>query len=240
MTDCQMLIKEITEELFCGNLTVEDVKEKINNSNISPIYKKGLIRMLYKEGVCSSISDTIKKLLDFERNGHKRVAIFEKVSEEQYVMDMVGHNLISLDNKEVLDWYKGIELPVRGTTGSAGYDFVTPVDISLKPGEELVVCSGIRCIMKENWVLKVYPRSSSGTKYRVQFNNTIPILDSDYYYSENEGHIMFKVINDGREGKVFKLKKGEKLCQGIFVEYGITFDDNVTTSRTGGFGSTGK
>lgn len=241
MTDCQVLIKEITEELFDGNLTVEGVKEKINNSNISPIYKKGLIRMLYKEGVCSSISDTIKKLLDFERNGHKRVAIFEKVSEEQYVMDMVGHDLVPLGSREeVLNWYKDIELPVRGTIGSAGYDFICPKDIMLKPGEEIVVCTGIRCMMKENWVLKVYPRSSSGTKYRIQFNNTVPILDSDYYFTANEGHIMFKIINDGREGKVFELKKGEKLCQGIFVEYGITFDDEVSTERTGGFGSTGK
>ena len=239
MEGYKMLVKEIIEGLVNEKLTVEDVKEKINNSIINPLYKKGLVRMLFKDGVCANKSDTIMKLLDFENKN--RVAIFEKVSEEQYIIDMVGHDLVSLENREeVLDCYKDIKLPVRGTIGSAGYDFICPVDISLNPGEELVVCTGIRCMMKENWVLKVYPRSSSGTKYRVQFNNTVPILDSDYYYTENEGHIMFKIINDGREGKVFELKKGEKLCQGIFVEYGITFDDDVTTYRTGGFGSTGK
>lgn len=238
MEGYQMLVREIIEGLVHDKLTVEDVKDMINNSIVEPFYKKGLIRMLYKDGVCASKSDTIMKLLDFESK--KRVAIFEKVSEEQYVMDMIGHNLISVDNKEVLDWYKDIQLPIRGTTGSAGYDFICPKDIRLDPGEELVVCTGIRCMMKENWVLKAYPRSSSGTKYRIQFNNTVPILDSDYYFTANEGHIMFKIINDGREGKVFRLKKGEKLCQGVFVEYGITFDDDVTTSRTGGFGSTDK
>jgi len=237
MKNCQILIREIIEELLCGDLNVDGVKNKINNSNIDPLHKKGLIRMLYEEGVCASKPDTILKLHDF--GNKKRVAIFEKVSEEQYISDMVSHGLIDAEDERVSSWYKDIKLPIRGTQGSAGYDFVCPVDISLKPGEELVVCTGIRCMLKEEWVLKAYPRSSSGTKYRIQFNNTVPIIDSDYYYAPNEGHIMFKIINDGREGKVFELKKGGKLCQGIFVEYGITFDDNVTTSRTGGFGSTG-
>lgn len=241
MVDCKILIKEIVEELLSGDLTLGGIEGKINDSNISPIYKKGLIRMLHKEGVSSSISDTIKVLFDFYESEFKRVAIFEKVSEKQYARDMLIHNLIPSDSEEEYKkYYDDIKLPVRGTYGSAGYDFICPVDISLDPGKELVVCTGVRCMMKENWVLKVYPRSSSGTRYRVQFNNTVPILDSDYYFADNEGHIMFKIINDSREGKVFKLKKGDKLCQGVFVEYGITFDDNVSTKRTGGFGSTGE
>lgn len=240
MVDCKILIKEIVEELLSGVLTLGGIKDKINGSNISPIYKKGLIRMLYKEGVCSSIPDTIKVLFDFYESEFKRVAIFEKVSEKQYARDMLIHNLISSDSgEEHVKCYNDIKIPVRGTYGSAGYDFICPIDIVLEPGKELVVCTGVRCMMKENWVLKVYPRSSSGTRYRIQFNNTVPILDSDYYFADNEGHIMFKIINDSREGKVFKLNKGEKLCQGVFVEYGITFDDDVSTKRTGGFGSTG-
>ena len=95
-------------------------------------------------------------------------------------------------------------------------------------------------MIKEEWVLKAYPRSSSGTKFRLQFNNTVPILDSDYYYSKNEGHIMFTLFNDSRENKILKIAKGDKVCQGVFVEYGITFDDEVSAERTGGFGSTGK
>lgn len=181
-----------------------------------------------------------KDSLNIDSSPHRRVAKFEKVSECQFIKDMIDHDLITIDNTDVTKWYADIVLPKRGTRGSAGYDFVAPYDIVVKPGESLVVCSGVRCNMQENWVLKAYPRSSSGTRYRLQFNNTIPVIDSDYYYTDNEGHIMFKIFNDSREGKVFKLNKGEKLCQGVFVEYGITYDDCVTTSRTGGFGSTGK
>lgn len=239
MKNYQLLIEDLICGLSDGKLSISDSEKLIMSADIDNLDKKGLITLLL-ENTFISIEDTVARLKALGASNFKRVALFEKVSEEQYISDMLGHNLIDVEDKRVLDWYKDIELPRRGTKGSAGYDFICPIDISLAPGEELVICSGIRCMMKENWVLKVYPRSSSGTEYRVQFNNTVPILDSDYYYTRNEGHIMFKVINDGREGKVFKLKKGEKLCQGIFVEYGITFDDNVTTSRTGGFGSTGK
>ena len=83
MVDCKILIKEIVEELLSGDLTLGGIEGKINDSNISSIYKKGLIRMLHKEGVCSSILDTIKVLSNFYESEFKRVAIFEKVSEKQ-------------------------------------------------------------------------------------------------------------------------------------------------------------
>ena len=66
------------------------------------------------------------------------------------------------------------------------------------------------------------------------------IIDSDYYYSDNEGHIFSKITNDSNEGKTVELKAGEGFMQGIFVEYGITLDDNATEIRNGGFGSTTK
>ena len=66
------------------------------------------------------------------------------------------------------------------------------------------------------------------------------IIDSDYYYSDNEGHIFAKITNDSNEDKTVELKAGNGFMQGIFVEYGITVDDNVQTVRNGGFGSTTK
>ena len=71
-----------------------------------------------------------------------------------------------------------------------------------------------------------------------QFNNTVGIIDSDYYGSDNEGHIFCKLINDSREGKTLSLAQGEGFMQGIFVEYGITVDDDADQLRNGGFGST--
>lgn len=92
--------------------------------------------------------------------------------------------------------------------------------------------------MNEDYVLKLYPRSGLGFKYRLQLNNTVGIIDSDYYYSDNEGHIFAKITNDSNEGKTVELKAGDGFMQGIFLEYGITIDDDATEIRNGGFGST--
>ena len=89
-------------------------------------------------------------------------------------------------------------------------------------------------------MLKCYPRSGLGFKFRLQLNNTVVIIDSDYYDSDNEGHIFAKLTNDSNEGKTVEVRAGDGFMQGIFVEYGITLDDDVTEVRNGGFGSTTK
>ena len=71
-------------------------------------------------------------------------------------------------------------------------------------------------------------------------NNTVGIIDSDYFYSDNEGHIFSKITNDTKEEKVVDIGRGEGFMQGIFIEYGITVDDDATETRNGGFGSTTK
>ncbi len=136
--------------------------------------------------------------------------------------------------------YEGILLPKRATLGSAGYDFYSPLTFTLKPGEEIKIPTGIRVKIEEGWVLKCYPRSGLGFKYRLQMNNTVGIIDSDYYYSDNEGHIFCKLTNDSKEGKSVTIEKGMGFMQGIFVEFGITIDDDVDAVRNGGLGSTTK
>ena len=159
----------------------------------------------------------------------KRIAKFEKVSQEEF--------LKACDSLEV---YNDIKLPKRATVGSAGYDFYAPFDITLAPGETIKIPTGIRVQMEVNYVLKLYPRSGLGFKYRLQLNNTVGIIDSDYYYSDNEGHIFAKITNDSNEGQTVTINKGEGFMQGIFIEYGITVDDDTTEIRNGGFGSTTK
>ena len=112
-----------------------------------------------------------------------------------------------------------------------------PYPITLAPGETVKIPTGIRVWMEEEWVLKCYPRSGLGFKYRLQLNNTVGIIDSDYYYSDNEGHIFAKLTNDTNEGKTVELKAGEGFMQGIFVEYGITLDDDADGIRNGGSGA---
>ena len=167
----------------------------------------------------------------------QKVAKFYKVSFEQFkkdYLDTFGND----DNVQAI--YDSITLPKRATAGSAGYDFFAPIDITLKPNETIKIPTGIRVQIEDGWVLKCYPRSGLGFKYRMQLNNTVGIIDADYYNSSNEGHIFTKITNDSNEGKVIEIKAGQGFIQGIFVQFGITFDDDVTAVRDGGFGSTTK
>lgn len=173
-----------------------------------------------------------------ETNNMKRIAQFHKVSEGQFQKDWMDS--FGGTEAEIHDIYRKIQLPRRATAGSAGYDFFAPQDIVLQPGETINIPTGIRVEMEQYWVLKCYPRSGLGFKYRLQLNNTVGIIDSDYFYSDNEGHMFAKLTNDTNEGKVVEIKAGEGFMQGIFVEYGITVDDDVTDVRNGGFGSTTK
>lgn len=164
----------------------------------------------------------------------KRIAKFEKVSKAQFEAGWED----TFGTEQAV--YEELKLPRRATAGSAGYDFFAPLDFELRPGETIKIPTGIRVRIDEGWVLKLYPRSGLGFKYRLQLNNTVGIIDSDYYNSDNEGHIFIKITNDSNEGKVMQIKKGEGFCQGIFVEYGITEDDDTAEVRNGGFGSTTK
>lgn len=165
----------------------------------------------------------------------RRIAKFHKVSFGQFEGDWKAAFGEGDNIKEI---YDGIKLPARATSGSAGYDFYMPASLFLQPGETVKIPSGIRVEMEEGWVLKVYPRSGLGFKYRLQMDNTVGIIDSDYFYSDNEGHMFMKVTNDTNQEKTVELSAGMGFAQGIFVEYGITVDDDVTALRNGGLGST--
>lgn len=160
----------------------------------------------------------------------KRIAKFEKVS---YTTFKDG---CKADNAEEI--YNNIALPRRATVGSAGYDFFAPFDIELAAGETAKIPTGIRVKIAEGWLLSLYPRSGLGFKFRLQLDNTVGIIDSDYYFSDNEGHIFAKITNDSHEGKTVVIPHGTAFMQGIFTEYGITEDDEADGIRNGGFGST--
>ena len=166
-----------------------------------------------------------------------KTAKFYKVSYQQFEEAYLDYDP-NASREQIQNIYESIQLPKRATKGSAGYDFYTPVDICLKPQETIKIPTGIRCEMNERWVLMIYPRSGLGFKYRLQLNNTVGVIDSDYFYSDNEGHIFAKITNDSNEGKTVNIQAGTGFMQGIFVEYGITVDDEATGIRNGGFGST--
>ena len=168
----------------------------------------------------------------------KRIAKFHKVSKERFTADWVDTFAQSKEEAERV--YEAIRLPKRATAGSAGYDFFAPAEFTLKPGETVKIPTGIRVEMDQEWVLKCYPRSGLGFKYRLQLDNTLGIIDSDYSGSDNEGHIFAKITNDTHEGKTVLVKAGEAFAQGIIQQYFMIEDDDADGIRNGGFGSTTK
>mgnify|MGYP004664576911 FL=1 len=166
----------------------------------------------------------------------QRIAKFSKVSWEQFVKDW--REEYGTDDEVIRKIYCGIDVPKRATKGSAGYDFFSPIRFTLAPGNTIKIPTGIRCEMNEDWVLMCFPRSGLGFKYRLRLNNTVWIIDSDFAFSDNEGHIFIKLTNEGDCPMV--IKAGDGFAQGIFVQYGITEDDNCDEIRNGGFGSTTK
>lgn len=169
----------------------------------------------------------------------KKIAQFFKVSPENF-MNAMREEFPQYTEEDIRDMYESLALPRRATRGSAGYDFHAPFSFSLPSAATIKIPTGIRVKMEEDWVLKIYPRSGLGFKYRLQMNNTVGIIDSDYFYSDNEGHIFIKMTNASNEGKTVDVPQGTGFAQGIFLEYGITVDDDADGIRNGGFGSTTK
>ncbi|MDY6367359.1 MAG: deoxyuridine 5'-triphosphate nucleotidohydrolase [Clostridia bacterium] len=155
-----------------------------------------------------------------------KIAKFEKVSKNEFLKSGTESA------------YESVILPRRATSGSAGYDFFAPEEFTLAPGETIKVATGIRVKIENGWVLQIFPRSSLGFKYRLTLNNTVGIIDSDYYNAENEGHIFIKLTNCGN--LPLTVEKGKAFAQGVFTPFGITYDDDCTADRTGGIGSTDK
>ncbi|PWM75060.1 MAG: deoxyuridine 5'-triphosphate nucleotidohydrolase [Bacillota bacterium] len=162
----------------------------------------------------------------------KAVAKFEKVSPS--IFERAAKDCGFSAN------YADIVLPRRATSGSAGYDFFAPADFTLNAGESVKIPTGVRAHIENGYFLSLYPRSGLGFKFRLQLDNTVGIIDADYYFSDNEGHIIVKLTNCSYENKTVAVKKGQGFAQGIFTEFFITSDDDADATRNGGFGSTTK
>ncbi len=167
-----------------------------------------------------------------------RIAEFEHVSYPVF-QEACRDLPVQAGDLEVKELYDRIRLPQRATQGSAGYDFFLPFPLVLTPGESCSVPTGIRVKMEDGWVLMIYPKSGLGFRYRLQLDNTVGIVDADYYGADNEGHIIIRITNDGKSGKTLALDAGKAFAQGVFLAFGITCSDEAEGERSGGFGSTG-
>lgn len=158
---------------------------------------------------------------------------------------------------EIVSKFKNedINLPVRKTNASAGYDFEAAESLIVPSiwkilaekvfvGEATglkatLIPTGIKSYMLDDEYLQLSIRSGTALKTGLILANGVGIVDSDYYNNpDNEGHIMFPVHNLGFRDKL--IKKGERIGQGLFLKYLKADGDTSNGIRTGGFGSTDK
>lgn len=128
----------------------------------------------------------------------------------------------------------GSNLPERATVGSAGYDIISPIDTHFEPGVPVNIPTCLRCWMENDYFLMIVPRSGLAFRYGLRLVNSFAIIDSDYYYADNVGHIVLRMTADSE----LSIKAGDKIAQGIFLPYGLIQNDATTEERHGGFGST--
>lgn len=131
------------------------------------------------------------------------------------------------------------ELPVRADKRSSGYDFHSPIDLLLHPGEKRLLFTNVKAYMQEDEMLQIFPRSSMGIKKGLMLSNTVGIIDASYYENEsNDGNIGLALLNTS--GKGLEIKRGERIAQGVFTKFLVADEDTVLSEeRKGGFGSSG-
>lgn len=141
---------------------------------------------------------------------------FEKITYEQFKKD-IG------DNKELYDNYL---LPRRETKRAAAYDFYALYDYVLKPGEIKKIPTGVKVIMEDDDALLLLDRSSMGFNHNVRLCNQVGVIDADYYNNaNNNGHMWICIQNEGN--KDYVVKKGDGMCQAIFIKYLKTDDEMI-------------
>jgi dUTP pyrophosphatase len=135
---------------------------------------------------------------------------------------------------------RGVELPMRKTHDSAGYDIATTENVCLQPGQLALIPTGLKAYMQPDEYLAIHIRSSLAIKHRLYLANSQGIIDSDYYDNpDNEGHILIGLVNGGSAEVM--LPEGMRIAQGIFCRYLRADADEQAEKRerSGGIGSTG-
>ena len=130
-----------------------------------------------------------------------------------------------------------IKLPTRATKNSIGYDFYSPIAVDIEPMHSQMIWTDVKAIFNSDEALIINVRSSMG-KQPVMIANTQGWIESDYANNpDNDGNIGFRLFNLG--DTIYTVRVGDRIGQGMFIKYLTTDDDNATSTRNGGFGSTG-
>ena len=135
---------------------------------------------------------------------------------------------------EILEGYEGINLPMRKTAFSAGYDLEAAETVRVTDKKISLVPTGLKAFFPADEVLLIYLRSSLAVKHGLILANGVGVIDADY-----RGHIILPVVSLFGE---FEIKRGMRIAQGIFQKYLTVDGDEVGRGavRRGRFGSTGE
>lgn len=161
---------------------------------------------------------------------------FEKISFDAW-KDFWNKSDAYFSDWELKEMYDNIQLPKASTPYAAGHDFYSPATVILGENSKCLLPTGVRWITEDderNTFLAIVPRSGLGTKYGMRLTNTVGIVDADYYFASNEGHIMASISTE----KELHINAGDRFMQGIVVPY-LRCGEASNTTRSGGFGSTG-
>jgi dUTP pyrophosphatase len=212
----------------------------------------------YKTDRIITIDQVIKRTTNFKGDDKVRERGFEFISKNQMIKDLkkaqddnhmmgltetlngVIEEIEDLNDDQGIDSLDRFIFPYRATRYSAGHDLYLPIEITLVPDEEILLPFGIRAYMMKDESMDIYPRSGLGFKYYIRLANTVGIIDSFYYHSDNEGSIWIKIRNEGN--KVMNVELGEAIAQAKFSKYLIADTESFDKGeiRNGGMGSTSK
>lgn len=138
---------------------------------------------------------------------------------------------------------KNINLPVRKTAKSAGYDVEAAEDVIVPVFENgckpTLIHTGLKAYCQDDEWYMLANRSSNPGKKKLVLANGLGIIDADYYCNpDNDGEFMFAYYNIGTEP--LEIKKGDVIGQVVFQKFLVVDNDNASGERIGGFGSTSK
>lgn len=129
-------------------------------------------------------------------------------------------------------------IPTYGTEYSAGADLYALLDedLEIKPGETVMIGTGLAMAIPTGYAGLIYARSSLGSKKGLAPANKVGVIDSDY-----RGEIKVPLFNQSKETQI--IAKNERIAQIIFTPYlKVNFQEtdelDDTTRGTAGFGST--
>ena len=131
-----------------------------------------------------------------------------------------------------------VPLPQYETSGAAGFDLASNVDMTVAPGQVTLVPTGLVIAVPEGHVLGVFARSSTPLKRGLMVANGVGLVDSDYRGPADE--IKIEVVNFTQAP--VQIRRGDRLAQGVilsFVRADWQEQAEATAPTRGGFGSTG-